>query len=293
MLFLLWLYRSQPPTVAKLYQHCIQNYLEKLFLTLEKWSVGDIFYVSIKIFFQMKNKVHTIAYIKRQAKTIKKKDGITHTQALDSISKEHGYSNWKHYSSILNQQPLPNAKVAKEPFHITFTDWLRGHKNRNSPLGDLASDMVRDKTWPLYDKLKDYENYLNFHNATLDAIEALKRAWRTYGAYLKRKNASISNTSKLVKHMTKKYDSRKIVIVKKKASRHYLNRTVEKFNPWDKAWISWDGRKAIPVTVLEVDDKHYTFRIERPIQKSGNTHYLFLDEVWSTPELACMNYVTL
>jgi hypothetical protein len=73
---------------------------------------------------------------------------------------------------------------------------------------------------------------------------------------------------------------------------HFRDRTAEKFVPGDKAWISWNGKKAIPVTITKVDDRHYTFRIERPLKKVGSVHFLFLDEVRSTPELACRNYVT-
>ena len=59
-----------------------------------------------------------------------------------------------------------------------------------------------------------------------------------------------------------------------------------------KAWISWNGVKAIPVTVLEADERFYTFKIERPLKKAGNQHYVRLDEVCSTPELACINHIT-
>ncbi len=237
-------------------------------------------------------KAHTIAYIKRQAKNLKKHKGISHTEALDMISREHGYSNWKHYSRILNQQFLSEDKEIKETFSITFTDWLRRHKNRNSPLGDLASDMIRDKTWPLFDTLSDYENYLSFHHAALEAKKALKRAWRSYTAYLIKRNAPVSNIPVRSKRILAKHEQRKIVFVKNLTPIPYRDRTVEKLNPSDKAWISWDGRKAIPVTVVEVDDTHYSVRIERPLNKAGGINSLFLDEVRSTPELACVNNVT-
>jgi hypothetical protein len=48
------------------------------------------------------NKNHTIEYIKRKAKNIKKEQNITHTQALEVIAKECGYSNWKHCQQSLN-----------------------------------------------------------------------------------------------------------------------------------------------------------------------------------------------
>lgn len=111
-------------------------------------------------------------------------------------------------------------------------------------------------------------------------------------AYLKKKNAPISGKPKLSKPLLKNHDERKIVFISNITPLHYSHRSAEKFNPRDKAWISWDGRKGIPVTILEVDDRHYTFRIERPLKDTGNKHFLFLDEVRSTPELACINHVT-
>lgn len=118
--------------------------------------------------------IHTIAYIKRLAKNIKKQHGISHTQALDLISKEHGYSNWKHYHKILRQQTTPEVKLVIDTLQITFTDWLKRHKNRNSPLEDLATDMLRDKNWPSYNSLEEYLGYLNFRFAALGATKALK-----------------------------------------------------------------------------------------------------------------------
>ena len=50
--------------------------------------------------------------------------------------------------------------------------------------------------------------------------------------------------------------------------------------------------KSIPVTVLEVDEFGYVFRIERPLKNIGNKHAVRFDEVRSTPELACINHIT-
>jgi hypothetical protein len=86
---------------------------------------------------------------------------------------------------------------------------------------------------------------------------------------------------------------RKAVVVKGVTPLHYTKRTVEKFAPGDKAWISWDGKKALPVTLTEADDRYYTFKVEHPKKYAGQEYYLRLDEVRSTPELACLNRVTL
>ncbi|VTP91764.1 Uncharacterised protein [Sphingobacterium daejeonense] len=71
------------------------------------------------------------------------------------------------------------------------------------------------------------------------------------------------------------YDPRKIVFVKNITPLHYSKRTIENFVLGDKAWVSWEGKKAIPVTIVEVDERYYTFRVERPLKiKLGrNTMY--------------------
>lgn len=108
----------------------------------------------------------------------------------------------------------------------------------------------------------------------------------------KAKITSKSSTQNNVILQTKEEDSREIVIVKNIKPIHFENRTIEKFDAKDKAWISWDGKKAIPVTVTEVTEHNYSIKIEKPLKDKGNEHFLFLDEVRSTPELACINCVT-
>lgn len=85
---------------------------------------------------------------------------------------------------------------------------------------------------------------------------------------------------------------RKSITIKGITPLHYTQRSTEKFNVGDNAWISWNGRKALPVVITEVDNIYYTFQIEHPKKHAGNEHYLRLDEVRSTPELACLNCVT-
>jgi len=240
----------------------------------------------------MKKQTHTIAYIKRQAKNLKKESGISHNEALESISKTLGYSNWQHCQRTLGQQAVVKVEPVNTQLQLSFTDWLKRHSNRNSPLGDLSSDMMRDNTWPSYNNLEDYRNYLDFKGASWAAIEALGRAWKSYKTYLQIKKSPIANKLRTKTPTPKNHDQRKIVFVRNITPLHCAKRIAEKFNAGDKAWISWDGRKAIPVTILEGDGVHYTFRTERPIKKSGGHHILFLDEVRSTPELACMNRVT-
>lgn len=85
--------------------------------------------------------------------------------------------------------------------------------------------------------------------------------------------------------------SREVVIVKNAKPIHFTDRSIERFLVGEKAWISFDGKKAIPVTIVAVDNQGYTFKYDVPQKKYKVTH-LFLDEVRSTPELACANRMT-
>lgn len=153
--------------------------------------------------------------------------------------------------------------------------------------------MLRNSGWPLHGTLEEYQGYLLTLPLPRGASEAMQRAWKSYQAYLRRGKAPKSIMPRVKKPSVTKYDPRTLVIVKNAKPIHIDKRTVEIFSPGDLAWISWDGRKATPVTVLEADDRNYSLRIERPLRKSGTVHSLFLDEVRSTPELACANHVTL
>jgi hypothetical protein len=195
----------------------------------------------------------------------------------------------------LNIKKPDGGEVKISPkFELSFPDWLAKHKNRNSPLGDLASKRGfsdQKDGWPSYDNLAAYRDHLKVGNPPRGTTVALEGAWKSYERFLKKKR-SPNPKRQVPKPALRKADSRTIVSVKNVEPLHYTKRTIESFIVGDKAWVSWDGRKAIPVTVTEVDERHYTFRLERPLKKAGNELYVRLDEVRSTPELACINCVT-
>lgn len=237
----------------------------------------------------MKSQQHTINFFKLLAKKLKKEKDITHVEALNEIAKQHGFANW----TDCQRQTISNEAIETfaTPSPISFTEWLSKQNNRDTPLGDLSRDMLSDTRWPSLENLDDYEDYLYSMRANWSAVETLKKAWKSYKRYVKLK--SVPGERKLSSRKNSIIElPRKIVIVKGVVPIHYSKRVIEKFDIGDKAWISWDGRKAIPVSITEVDDRHYTLNLERPLSKAGNEHYLFLDEVRSTPELACLNMVT-
>ncbi|MBN8623671.1 MAG: hypothetical protein J0L47_11190 [Flavobacteriales bacterium] len=236
----------------------------------------------------MKPEEHTINYYKLQAKRLKRELNIQYIDALNTVAQKYGFSNWTDCQRQCNNKSLLH-EITIEP--LTFTIWLQKQKNRQSPLGDLARAMIADTNWPLNENLDGYFDYLNNRGASKEAVTALKNSWKSYNNYL---NRNLLPKEKIIskKARVRKTDERKIVIVKNVQPIHFDKRSVEVFKTGDKAWISWNGRKALPVTITEVTEQHYSFVIERPLKHKGNEHYLFLDEVRSTPELACINKVT-
>ena len=88
---------------------------------------------------------------------------------------------------------------------------------------------------------------------------------------------------------------RKAVRVPKIKPLHYKYRTVEKLEVGEKVWVSFDGKVALPARLVEKDDRHYTVKFECRAQgvRPGAQHFFKLDEVRTTPKLACINMVTL
>lgn len=237
----------------------------------------------------MKLQNHTINFYKLQAKRVKRELSIKHIDALNFVAQNYGFSNWIDCQRSISSIAEPSANTTVP---LNFTSWLCKQINRDSPLGDLARDMQKDSRWPLYDDLESYNKYFNSRGVSKNVFISLKNAWKSYNANLKR-NLLPKKEKKDLKPSTRNSDPRRITIVKNIKPVHFDKRTSEKFKVGDKAWISWNGRKALPVTITDVTDRNYSFNIERPLKNKGDNHFLFLDEVRSTPELACINHVTL
>jgi hypothetical protein len=78
---------------------------------------------------------------------------------------------------------------------------------------------------------------------------------------------------------------------------HILQRSAEDLQIGDEAWVSLDGEVAYPARVIDKDDRHYGVRFECRAGRAGvypgERYFFFLDEVRTTPELACINMVTM
>jgi hypothetical protein len=241
----------------------------------------------------MNTQNYTLENFKSRAKKLKNELNITHIAALELLAKQSGFSNWIHCQRFLSKQTNIVIPPVELIFELSFTDWLERHKNRDSPLGDLSKEMLANSTWPSYKSLEEYLEYFLTQNFRRGASQALEAAWKSYKRYIKARSGQKIGATIVNKIPSKHGMIPKISYHKNITPLHISKRDVEKFNVGSSAWISWDSRKAIPVEIVEIDEKGYSVRILRPIKKAGNIHSLFLDEVRSTPMLACINRVTL
>jgi hypothetical protein len=67
---------------------------------------------------------------------------------------------------------------------MTFEEWLAKRGEEDSPVGDLANDVARDKTWPTGAGIEVYRGHVAHGSSA--AVEALNSAWKRYRAYLSR-----------------------------------------------------------------------------------------------------------
>lgn len=68
---------------------------------------------------------------------------------------------------------------------MNFVEWISRLKDRNTPTGHLAGDIVSDKNFPAKNDRKLILTYLIENSACDDAIFAFKSAWKNYQAYLR------------------------------------------------------------------------------------------------------------
>ncbi len=71
---------------------------------------------------------------------------------------------------------------------MTFKEWIVRHKDEDTPLGDLAYDVSRDRDFPeenTKEAILDHLNGFTAH-ACPEAIDEFKRAWASYQSYMKR-----------------------------------------------------------------------------------------------------------
>ena len=72
-------------------------------------------------------------------------------------------------------------RIAREAVRAPFYRWLLTQTDRNDPVGDLAVDARRDKTFPVgASNRRELESYLSRHGDHV--VRALREAWREFSS---------------------------------------------------------------------------------------------------------------
>lgn len=69
---------------------------------------------------------------------------------------------------------------------MTFIEWISRHNGKDTPLGDFAYDITRDKRFPTTNSREDIIEHLQNIRACDEAISTFKTAWKSYQAYSKK-----------------------------------------------------------------------------------------------------------
>jgi uncharacterized protein YozE (UPF0346 family) len=73
------------------------------------------------------------------------------------------------------------ANTAYEASRSPFHRWIEGQKDRNDPIGDLASDIWGDRKFPVAAKTRaEVQRYMERQGAVPGAVTALKEAWAEF-----------------------------------------------------------------------------------------------------------------
>lgn len=76
-----------------------------------------------------------------------------------------------------------NACVATHP---TFTEWLMGHIQEDTPTGDLARDVAEDPTWPRQgNTIREFGKHLYVYGAEREVLIVFRKAWNEYARSLR------------------------------------------------------------------------------------------------------------
>jgi uncharacterized protein YozE (UPF0346 family) len=80
-----------------------------------------------------------------------------------------------------------------------FRDWLKRQKNRDDPIGDFATDMLRDSSFPIEDNLENIHVHLHVLRACMEAHVSLDEAWNAYKRKNKRNGISLKKRFEIFK----------------------------------------------------------------------------------------------
>ena len=69
---------------------------------------------------------------------------------------------------------------------MKFSEWLKQFAGQQNAIGDLARDVLRDRTAPTLNSRQDWRLHLDSRNACNGALDVFERAWAKYLAEVKR-----------------------------------------------------------------------------------------------------------
>ena len=69
---------------------------------------------------------------------------------------------------------------------MKFSEWLKQFSGQQNAIGDLARDVLRDRTAPTLSSRQDWRLHLDSRNACDGALDAFELAWKRYAAEVKR-----------------------------------------------------------------------------------------------------------
>lgn len=88
----------------------------------------------------------------------------------------------------------------KEDGSMTFQEWLKRYRGRDSNIGDFAYDAGRDKHFPIHASKEGQVFYLRLKSAHPDAISTCLEAHRGYSSYLvNRFNRAVDRENELLR----------------------------------------------------------------------------------------------
>ena len=63
---------------------------------------------------------------------------------------------------------------------MTFYGWIMQYKGCDTPRGDLADDVARDKSFPVTDDYETILEHIELHAKIRSVVPTFKRAWASY-----------------------------------------------------------------------------------------------------------------
>ena len=99
------------------------------------------------------------------------------------------FTNWYGSGTVSVEVWREDASAGKQivlepwPMPGTFLAWLDGHRDDDTPIGDIARDATADEDWPQQpgaESLDLFQVYLDNAGASQAFVEAMTTAWVTY-----------------------------------------------------------------------------------------------------------------